>query len=343
MKKATTIRDVARHASVSVATVSHVINGTHYVSPELESRVQEAIEALDFRPNRLAAALSTRNIPLLALVVPDISNPFWSSVARAVQDATDADNYSVIVCSTDGALEREERFLKSLSGWVSGLLIHPYHVTHKHVSQHMRASIPVVILGEFVDNQMIAPQWDRVGGSNTRAAQAAVEHLIDLGHKRIGVIQGLPGTPTSIARLEGVYEAFKAAGLEVVEELLVHGDYTYEGGRQAMEDLLAKNTPPTAIFCANDLSALGALQAAQQQGCKVPDDISIVGFDDITLAASTSPPLTTIRQSPSELGSVGAQLLMEQIKGRSEAKQVSLEFSLIIRDSTAPPAAHSQN
>lgn len=338
MKKATTIRDVARLAGVSIATVSHVINGTQYVSPELETRVHEAIEALDYRPNRLAAALSTRKIPLLALVVPDISNPFWSSVARAVQDATDADNYSVIVCSTDGVFEREERFLKSLSGWVSGLLIHPYHVSHKHVSQHMRPSMPVVILGELADTDLLSPQWDQVGGSNTSAAQAAVKHLIDLGHERIAFIQGPPGTPTSIARLKGVYKEFEAAGLDVSEDLLAHGDYTYEGGRRAMRDLLERGTPPTAVFCANDLSALGALQTAQQLGSKVPADISIVGFDDITQAASTSPPLTTVKQSPSELGATGARLLLEQIGGRTEAKQISLEFSLVIRESTAPPA-----
>lgn len=331
-----TIRDVARQAEVSVATVSHVVNGTHYVSPELEQRVLEAIDALNYRPNRLARALSRRAVPLLALVVPDISNPYWSCVARAVQDITDRHDYSVIVCSTDGLLQREVRFVKSLSGWISGLILHPYHVTHEHVNPFMGEDVAVVILGDFLGAQGRPSNWDHVRGDNEVGAQAAVEHLIGLGHRRIGFIQGPAGTPSSTRRLAGYRRALEQAGLVAEESLLIPGDYTREAGRAGLAALLERADPPSAVFCANDLIALGAMEAAQQRGCRVPQDLSVVGFDDIDEAARATPPLTTIRQPPQRLGAVAAETLIERLNGRAEPKHVLLEFSLVARESTAP-------
>ena len=332
-----TIRDVAKYAGVSVATVSHVINSTHYVSPELRQQVLDAIEALGYRPNRLAQALSKRIIPLVALIVPDISNPYWSQVARAVQDTTDKSDYSVIVCSTDGLLKREVRFLRSLSGWISGLILHPYHVTFEHVNQCVGDTTPVVILGDFLATQEHPSNWDYVGGDNQGGAQAAVEHLIGLGHTRIAFIQGPTGTLTGIKRLAGFRRAFELAGLQVDESLLIPGDYTRNAGRRGMAALLNVEKPPTAVFCANDLSALGALETAKSQRYQVPRDLSIIGFDDIDEAVEASPPLTTIRQSPHQLGAVSAETLIERINGRIEPRRVSFEFCLVARESTAPP------
>jgi len=332
-----TIRDVAERAEVSVATVSHVINGTHFVSPELRQRVLNAIEALDYRPNRLAQALSKQNIPLLALIVPDISNPYWSHVARAVQDLTDEHDYSVIVCSTDGLLKREVRFLRSLSGWIGGLILHPYHVTHKHVNRYMGDDIPVVIIGDFLTARGHPKNWDWVGGDNEGGAQAAVEHLIELGHRRIAFIQGPSGTPTGTRRLAGFRRAFELAGLSMDENLLIPGDYTRDAGRAGMRVLLDAGHPPTAVFCANDLIALGALETARQYGCRVPQDISIIGFDDIDEAERVTPSLTTIQQPPRRLGVAAAETLIERLKGRTEPRRVALKFSLVVRESTAPP------
>jgi DNA-binding LacI/PurR family transcriptional regulator len=164
-----------------------------------------------------------------------------------------------------------------------------------------------------------------------------VEHLLQWGHKQIGFIQGPADTPTSIKRLAGFLRAFELAGLPVDEELLVRGDYTREGGRQAMDTLLNLPEPPTALFCANDLSALGALETAKRRGYRIPQDLSIVGFDDIDEAAHSSPPLTTIRQSPRELGTIGARTLIERLNGRTEPARITIEFSLVVRHSTAPP------
>jgi LacI family transcriptional regulator len=337
MKQSVTIRDVARHAGVSVATVSHVINQTHYVTPELHDRVYDAVKTLNYRPNKLARALSQKAIPLLALIVPDISNPYWSAVARAVQDVTDKHDYSVIVCSSDGQPEREARFLRSLSGWVSGMILHPYHLTSEHVSRLSGDQAPVVILGDFTTPAKQPAHWDQVTSSNLEGARAAVEHLIQLGHRRIGFIQGAEGTPSSLKRLAGYRTALGQAGLPLDESLLVPGDYTQSGGRRGMAALLERPDRPTAVFCANDLSAFGALETAQLRGYAVPADLSIVGFDDIDEAATSSPPLTTISQPPRLVGTVTAETLIERLTGRAEPTRRSIPGALVVRQSTAPP------
>jgi len=330
-----TIHDVAKNAGVSVATVSHVINGTHYVSPELAERVYQSISQLNYRQNKLARALSRKNIPLLALIVPDISNPYWSALARAVQDVTDPHDYSVIVCSSDGILEREIRFLRSLSGWVSGLILHPYHVSQVQVNQLILHNPPVVILGEFTTSEKQPLNWDQVAANNRESVMVAVEHLIGLGHRRIAFIQGTAGTPSSVKRMAGFLDALNSAGLPAEDNLIIPGDYTRVGGRKAMAELLTRPDPPTAVVCANDLSALGALEEAQLRGYKVPQSISIVGFDDIDEAALASPPLTTIRLPPHEIGVVAAEKLIERLKGREDPSSSFIKGELIVRESTA--------
>jgi LacI family transcriptional regulator len=335
--KKVTIRDVARQAGVSVATVSHVINKTHYVTPELNDRVFAAIEALNYQPNKLARALSQKAVPLLALIVPDISNPYWSAVARAVQDITDPHNYSVIVCSSDGQPEREARFLESLSGWVSGMILHPYYPTAEHYSRFTGGSLPVVVLGDFSSGDAHPPDWDQVTSNNAAGARTAVEHLLELGHRRIAFVQGLAGTPSSLKRLAGYRSAFELARLPVDESLVMAGDYTQAGGRQAAEALFARSEPPTAVFCANDLSALGVLQVAQVRGLRVPQYVAVVGFDDIDEAALAQPPLTTFSQPPRLVGQVIAETLLERLGGRTEAIRRPVAGKLVIRASTAPP------
>jgi LacI family transcriptional regulator len=332
-----TIHDVAKNAGVSVATVSHVINGTHYVSPELADRVYKSINKLNYRQNKLARALSRQNIPLLALIVPDLGNPYWSSLARAVQDITDPYDYSVIVCSSDGILDREIRFLRSLSGWVSGFILHPYHVSQEQVNQLISHNPPVVILGEFTIPEKQPSNWDQVAANNRESVMTAVEYLIGLGHRRIAFIQGTVATPSSVKRMAGFLDAIRAAGLLVDESLIVPGDYTRVGGRKAMAELLNRSNPPTAVVCANDLSALGALEEAQLRGHKVPQSVSIVGFDDIDEAVHAAPPLTTIRLSPHEIGVVAAQKLIERLNGREESSSTFLNGELIVRKSTASP------
>jgi DNA-binding LacI/PurR family transcriptional regulator len=178
-----------------------------------------------------------------------------------------------------------------------------------------------------------------VASNNLESAQLAVEHLIGLGHRKIGFIQGPAGTPTSVRRLSGFQRALERAGIPVKSEWLIPGDYTQPGGYMAMKVLLGGATSPTAVFCANDLSALGALEAVKQLGYRVPQDLSIVGFDDIDEAALASPPLTTIRLSPRAVGKVAAETLLERLQGRQEPNRTLIEGSLIIRESTAGPVS----
>ena len=332
-----TIRDVAKSAGVSIATVSHVINHTHIVSPELEQRVNDTINALNYQPNKLARALNRRDLPLLALIVPDISNPYWSSFSRAVQDIADPCEYSVIVCSSDGLYEREKRFLRSLSGWIGGIIIHPYHVTLADVNQLIGDKMPVLILGDFISVEAQPQNWDQVVSNNLESAQLAVEHLIGLGHRKIAFIQGPENTPTSNRRLAGYRQAMESAGLPILNDLVVAGDFTHKGGFLAMKELLGRKARPTAVACANDLSTLGALEAAKQMGCSIPQDLSIIGFDDIDEAALASPPLTTVRLSPRHIGKMAAETLIGRIKGRQEPTRVLVEGMLVIRQSTAAP------
>jgi LacI family transcriptional regulator len=330
-----TIQDVAKFAEVSVATVSHVINKTHYVSPELKQRVNAAIKALNYQPNQLARALNRKDFPLLALIVPDISNPYWSSFSRAVQDVADTREYSVIVCSSDGLYDREKRFLHSLSGWIGGIIIHPYHVTLADVNQLIGDKIPVLIQGDFSSVETQLQNWDQVVTNNLESAQLAVEHLVHLGHRNIAFIQGPEGTLTSKRRLAGYQQALATAGLPVMDALIIGGDYTYRGGYLAMKELLSRQVRPTAVACANDLSALGALEAARQIGLSIPQELSIVGFDDIDESALASPPLTTIHLSPRHIGTVAAETLIGRLGGRQDPIRVLIEGSLIIRESTA--------
>jgi LacI family transcriptional regulator len=299
--------------------------------------VNEAINSLNYRPNKLARALTQKDIPLLALIVPDISNPYWSSLARAVQDISDRNDYSVIVCSSDGLLERETRFLNTLSGWVSGLIFHPYQIIHDQLSPLIETHLPAVILGDFSTAGQLEASWDQVSSNNQESARAATGCLISLGHRRIAFIGGLAGTPSSLKRLAGFREALEMSGLPADDSLIIPGDYTQAGGRKAMTALLDQPDPPTAVFCANDLSAFGAMEEAKSRGLQIPQDLSIMGFDDIDEAAFSIPPLSTVRLPPREIGIVAAETLIERLKGRTEPTHVAIKGSLVIRETTTAP------
>src|SRR5258706_5027103 len=205
------------------------------------------------------------------------------------------------------------------------------------VNQLILHNPSVVILGEFTasEKQSSPSNWDQVAANNRESVMAAVEHLIGLGHQRIAFIQGTAGTLSRVRRMAGFLDALNSAGLPADDNLIISGDYTRVGGRKAMAALLNRREPPTAVVCANDLSALGALEEAQLRGYKVPQSISIVGFDDIDEAALASPPLTTIRLPPHEIGVVAAEKLIERLNGREESSHAFIKGELIVRESTA--------
>jgi LacI family transcriptional regulator len=329
-----TIKDVAQAASVSTATVSHVINGTRPVSEETQHRVLQAMEDLNYQLNAVARGLRTKKTRLLALVIPDITNPFFTDFARGFQDAADQRDYVVIVCNTDRDLQRELRYLDMLrQQQVDGLALNPAGVTARDLKQLLKAQVSVVLVGSQIDD----PNFDVVMVDNVRGGQDAVQHLIDLGHVRIGLVSGPRTTSSGMLRYQGYCQALEANRLSFEEQLVEEGDFTYEGGYACMQRLLALESRPTAVFATSDVMALGAKKAIEDAGLRIPADLSLIGFDDIPELARSRPALTTVAQPRYPMGWETARLLLERVEQSSppERRKVVMEHRLVVRESTA--------
>jgi LacI family transcriptional regulator len=329
-----TIKDVAQAASVSTATVSHVINGTRPVSEETQRRVLQAMEDLNYQLNAVARGLRTKKTRLLALVIPDITNPFFTDFARGFQDAADQQEYVVIVCNTDRDLHRELRYLDMLrQQQVDGLALNPARVTANDLQKLLIAQVSVVLVGSQIDD----PNFDLVMVDNVRGGADAVQHLIDLGHTRIGLVSGPRTTSSGLLRYQGYCQALERNNLSFREELVAEGDFTYEGGYACMERLLSQAVRPTAVFATSDVMALGAKKAIEDAGLRIPADLSLIGFDDIPELARIRPRLTTIAQPRYQMGWETARLLLDRVEQSSppERRKVVMDHSLVVRESTA--------
>jgi len=331
-----TILDVAREAKVSISTVSHVINRSRFVSEETRGRVVHAVAALNYQPNAVARSLRTKRTQMIALVIPDITNPYFPEVARGVQDAAEENNYAVVLCNTDRTLSQEVRLLKTLRQQrVEGIILNPSEVTRVDLQMLREAGISVVLIGSQIDD----PEFDLVMVDNVEGVYDAVEHLIALGHCRIGLVGGPRTTSSGLQRFQGYVRALNAHEIPIEDDLITECAFTYDGGRECMKRLLALKPPTTAVFAANDVMALGALIAIEDAGLKVPDHVSLVGFDDIPEASRTYPKLTTIAQPKYQMGKEAARLLFGRIKSDYSLprQKVVLEHKLVVRNSTAPP------
>jgi DNA-binding LacI/PurR family transcriptional regulator len=329
----TTIKDVAQAADVSTATVSHVINGTRYVSDDVRRRVLEAMELLNYQPNAVARGLRTKKTRLLALVIPDITNPFFTDLARGFQDAADQRGYVVVLCNTDRALERELRFLDILQQQrVDGLVLNPTMVTAEDLRRLLMAQVAVVLIGSQIDD----PDFDLVMVDNIRGGADAVQHLIDLGHDRIGLVCGPRTTSSGLQRYQGYCQALELNGLPYVDALVAEGNFTYEGGYTCMQRILAQQPLPTAIFATSDVMALGAKKAIEDFGLCIPTELSLIGFDDIPRVSMVDPKLTTIAQPRYQMGWESARLLIDRIEQSTPPtrRKVVMEHKLVVRGST---------
>jgi LacI family transcriptional regulator len=329
-----TMKDVAQRAGVSPSTVSHVMNETRFVSQQLRDRVLHAMKELNYQPSAVARSLRTKRTQVIALVIPDITNPYFPEVARGVQDVAEENEYSVILCNTDRIRGRELRFLKALRGQqVDGLILNPSEVTFGDLQDLQDAQIPVVLIGSQIDH----PDLDVVMVNNVQGAYDAVSHLIDLGHRRIGLVGGPRAASSGEQRFQGYIRALATHDIPIDEEIITEGRFTREGGHESMKRLLALQSPPTAVFASSDVMAIGALMAIQEEGLQVPNDVSLVGFDDIAEASTTTPKLTTVSQPKYQTGKVAAQLLFDRVEGTSpgERQKIVLSHQLVIRDSTA--------
>ncbi len=331
-----TIKDVARAAGVSITTVSHVINDTRYVSEELRARVQAALEELDYRPNILARSLRRGETKTIGLVVPDNSNPFFAEIARTVEDLGFATGYSVILCNSDDNLAKEAAYIEVLiAKQVDGVVFIASGSSQEHLAELSRQDIPYVVVDRQVDGTLA----DVILVNNELGGYVATRHLLELGHRRIACIAGPSELTPSADRVRGYHRALREFDVAEDRVLVVPGDFRAQGGEAALEALLPLNPPPSAIFACNDLMAIGVLRAARAAGLSVPGELSLVGFDDIPLAAAVSPALTTVAQPTTELARHAVRLLLAGMQSSQEeqpTQRIVLEPRLIVRDSSGP-------
>jgi LacI family transcriptional regulator len=326
-----TIRDVADLAQVSATTVSHVINQTRHVDPATRQRVTEAIAELGYRPNTLARSLRRRETRTIGLIVPDNSNPYFAELARAVEDAGFAKGYSVILCNSDMSEVKEAAYIEALlSKQVDGIILISAANRREKFSEIIQAGVPVVTVARELSDLPI----DQIVTDNEQGGYLVGRHLIELGHRRIGCIAGPRDETPSADRIVGLRRALHEAGIDLPEGLVIRGDFTYESGHRVMAELLLRSPDLTAVFAANDRMAVGAMNYLWQTGRRIPDDISIIGFDDIPVAAMTCPPLTTIATPKADFARVSVSLLIERItNARREPVRVILPTRLVVRES----------
>ena len=328
-----TIKDVARLSQVSSMTVSRVINGSDRVSAETRRRVEEAIAELGYVPSRLARGLIRQRTGTLALIVPDVANPFFTLIVRGAEDVARRSDYRIILCDTrtDLAIEREV-IEEMIAHRVEGIAIAPVSDrSRSHLRRLAKFGVPFVLIDRTVEGV----DCDVVLGDSVAGARRLVEHLISLGHRRIGFIVESDQVSTARDRHEGYAEAVQAAGLPLDPLLVVRSTVDPTGGFGGMLRLLELDDPPTAVFTVNNLVALGAIEAVRANGLDVPTDIALVCFDDIEYASRLYPFLTVMAQPAETLGSLGTQLLLDRIEGRApeESRVVVLPARFIVRRS----------
>jgi LacI family transcriptional regulator len=324
-----TLVQVAKLAGVSPTTVSHVLSGKRLVAESTRDTVRDAIRQLGYRPNNIARSLRTRRSRMIAVVVPDLTNPFFAVLTRGLADAVDGAGYGTYVCNTDGIPDREGAFLADVvDRGVDGVVMAAGNVTAQAPFGPAGLGVPAVCVGGSLDDD---PHVDLVTPDDGVGSHAAVCHLIARGARRIAMVMG-PASSGS-ARDEGYSRALTEAGLPVDPELMVRGDWTRPGGHKAMHALMAGADRPDAVFCANDLMAIGAIDAVHELDLTVPGDVAVVGFDDVDAATIVNPPLTTVRNPAYETGYTAGELLLSRILGsyRGEGRTVVLPCPLVVR------------
>ena len=324
------MKNVAKLANVSIATVSRVFTGSNTVTDETRKKVMKAIEELDYHPNALARQLRRMKTKTIIVVVPDITNTFFSQVLRGIEVIARGNGYRVLLGDTGNNIVIERKYLKALyEKYADGLILLTARMEKDRI-ESLAEKYPVVLACEYLKGSNIST----VSINNISAARRATEHLIKLGHKRIAHITGPMNVILSRDRLKGYKQTMKTYGSEIDPLLINEGDFYYKTGYDLMLKLMSIDNPPTAIFAANDEMAIGAIKAIQSQGLKVPEDIAIVGFDNIKMSAFFSPSLTTISQPTYKIGEKAMNLLLNLFRGKKLKKnQFVLDTKLIVRES----------
>jgi len=332
-----TIKDVALQAQVSVTTVSHVVNGTRFVSEAARQRVQQAIEELRYVPSALARSLKSNRTHTVGMMIPNSSNPYFAEIIRGIEDTCYEAGFNVILCNSDDDPLKQSTYVRLLSEkQVDGLIVMSSGADGELLDTLRDANMPQVVVDREIDDL----EADLVEVNHEAGGVIATQHLLSLGHRRIACIAGPQTLSSARQRVLGYHRALREAGLSVDDRLLRSADFTSAGGHAAMASLLDAGAQPTAVFVSNDLMAIGAICAAASHGLRIPQDLSVIGFDDIALSAYSNPPLTTVAQPKHRTGELAAQLLMQRIADRGRALQREiLQPSLTVRQSTGPVAS----
>lgn len=333
-----TIQDVARRAGVSHSTVSRVLNQNATsvpISEETRQKILDAVRELGYQPNLIARSLRTQRTNMIGIMIGDISNSFYHPIVRVIQDIADTRNYDVVISNSDHIYEHEKRFLDAvLRRPVDGIIMAPHALTTRDIDQFIeRSRLPIVALGAQVSHPMV----DVVGGTSEPATYEAVKWLIqEKGHRRIGFITTLADMPPGPSRVRGYRRAMAEFGLKEERGFVQHAEFTIEGGKRAMAEFLGQSNPPSAIFAANSLMGIGAIMAARAGGVSIPDQLAIVGFDDIPEAMIISPTLTTVSRDLPQIGRQLADILFERVDGTvmGPGRFFQSDWSLTVREST---------
>lgn len=326
-----TIRDVAKLAGVSVATVSRVINQNNSVNTINKEKVLKAMKQLQYEPNLLAQGLAGKKSKTIALILPNISNPFFPEIARAIEDVASMNGYTVILCNSDGLSSKENVYIDVLrKKYIDGIIFASHTLKVEEIEQLKKDGIALVVL----DYSSMIAECSIIRAKNREGANMAVDHLIETGCKKIAHIYGPLDDQAARDRLIGYEEKVKAYPW-YSPTLQVPGDFTIESGMKAVKMLFENHPDVDGIFAGNDLMAIGAVKALYQMNKKIPDDVLICGFDGINLTEITQPELTTVAQPIYEMGKMAAEIVIEKIQGSLiEDKIYELDVELIKRGST---------
>jgi len=332
------LKDIARKANVSVSTVSRVINKSKYVSPELAERVNSVIKETGYMPDQIARSMVTKRTKLIGIIIPDISQRFYSILLSGIEEVTSEYDYNILICNINDNLEKEYKYLNILKTMRADGIIIMHEKFSEKVEDYLRSIDIPIVLSSVKSRNLKAIS---VNIDDFRASYDAVEYLIRLGHRKIAMIGGdLQDITTGKNRFAGYRQALKDYGIEYSESYFRIGNFKINDGYRAMDEILNANKKnrPTAVFVVSDEMALGAIDCITDRGLKVPDDISVVGFDDIDLASSVKPKLTTVHQPIREIGRMSAELLIKQLENKSiSVREVVIDHSLVIRDSCCKP------
>ncbi|MGD1823588.1 MAG: LacI family DNA-binding transcriptional regulator [Pleomorphochaeta sp.] len=326
-----TLKDVAKLAGVSTATVSHVINGTRYVSEELQKKVNDAMKDLDYQPNMMARALKMGFQKTIGVIVPDCTNPFFAEISRAIDRYCFSKGYNIILCNTDNNLEQQASYTNMLiSKHIDGVIFISSDNSDDEVEKFQKHSIPIVIADRIGKYNNV----DSIVVDNEKGGYEATKYLINRGFTKIGCISGPSSISSSSQRVLGYKRALKEANITLKEEYISVGDFHFAGGITAADNFLKLSEKLEAVFATNDMMALGFIDTLRNVGLSVPKDISVIGYDNIQLAQFMSPKLTTVAQPLDKLAETATNLLLKKINKQNNSKEIiKLDPVIIERES----------